>query len=143
MAGKDVENKLGAIHHPHGQCVFKVPELGGGEVVIEEDQGGLCRFRDRGDLFHLAFANQRGRVRPGPALQHFGDNFGPRTGDQLAKFCEGRTVLDAAGAMSSWLAASPWRVSGELGGFRASAAERGNACGRETNSTPTSSARSA
>ncbi len=96
VAGKDVENQLGAIHHPHRQCVFKIPELGGGEVVIEEDQRGLGRFRDCGNLFHLAFADQRGRIRSGPSLQHFGDNLRPRAGDQLTKLCESRAAIRPA-----------------------------------------------
>ncbi len=86
VAGKDVENELGAIDHPYRQRVFQVPELGWGQIVIEENQGSLRRLRDCGDLLYFAFADQGCRVRLGPSLQHFGDNFRARTSDQLAKF---------------------------------------------------------
>jgi hypothetical protein len=83
--------------------------------VIEQDQRGLGRFRNRANFFDLAFANQRGRVRPGPSLQHFGDNLGARAGDQLAKFCEGSTVLGRWGV--TFLAGRVAPASGEIGGF--------------------------
>jgi hypothetical protein len=98
MAGKNVENKLGAVDDPDWQGLFKVSELGGAEVVIEQDKGGLCRFRNGRDLFDLAFADQRGRIRFGPSLQDFGDHLGPRAGNQLAKFREGRAAVDRRGA---------------------------------------------
>jgi hypothetical protein len=93
VAGENVQDKLGTIHDPGGQCAFKVPKLRGGKVVIEKDQSGSCRLRNSGDLFHLALANQRGRIRSGPSLDHFCDYFCPCTGYQLTKFCEGRRAV--------------------------------------------------
>jgi hypothetical protein len=89
VAGENVQDKLGTIHDTDGQCAFKIPKLRGGKVVIEKDQSGSCRLRNSGDLFHLALANQRGRIRSGPSLDHFRDYFRPCTGYQLTKFCEG------------------------------------------------------
>jgi hypothetical protein len=74
--------------------MFEVPELGGAEVVVEKNKRGLGRRRNCGDLLHLAFAYQRGRIGPWPSLHHFGDNFGPGSGDQLAHLrqsCSGVT----------------------------------------------------
>ena len=111
--------------------------------MIKENQGSLRRFGDRGDLFHLAFADQGGRIRPGSSLQHFGDNFGPRAGDQLAKFCEG--CIRFGGVWTRFLAGRVSPGSGDLGELRCfprHCRRTRNGRGRETNSTPTSSARS-
>jgi hypothetical protein len=99
VAGKDIENQLGAVHHPGGQRLFEVPELCGGQVVVEENKRGPGRFRDCGNLYHLAFAHQRGRIGSGSALQHFGDNFGARTGDQLTKLRESRAAIGSRAAV--------------------------------------------
>jgi hypothetical protein len=97
VAGENVEDKLGAIHDTDGEGAFQVPELGGGKIVIEEDQSGPCRLRNGGDLIDLALTNERRWVRSGPALKHFRDHISPGTGHQLAKFGEGRF------AVCSWM----------------------------------------
>jgi hypothetical protein len=111
MAGKDVENQLGAVHDPDGERLFQVPQLGRAEIVIEQDKGGLGRRRNRCDLLHLAFADQRSRIRLRLSLQNFSDYHGPCTGNQFAKFREGgaavnrrdRTLLICQGIRASQL----------------------------------------
>jgi hypothetical protein len=93
VAGKNVQDQLRTIDHTDGQRAFKIPQLGRGEVMIEEDQRGLGRLRHGGDLFHFALAHKRCGVWSRPALEYFGNHFLPSTGYQLAKFCESRPAV--------------------------------------------------
>ena len=72
VAGKDVENQLRAVEHAAGQGGLKVAQLGGREIVVEEDQIGLGGGGDAGDLLHFAGADERGRIGPGAALHQLG-----------------------------------------------------------------------
>jgi hypothetical protein len=83
--------------------------------VIEEDQCGPSRLRNGGNLFHLTLADQRGRIRSWPSLEHFSYHFRPSAGDQLAKFCEGR--IPVGSVMFSTRCAGVGRGTGEFGGF--------------------------
>ena len=102
VAGKDVENQLGAIDYTYGKRTLQVSLLGGGKVVIEENEGSLRRRSDSGDLFHLALAHKRGRVRPGPPLLHFAYDLRSGAGNQLAKL--GESVSTAVRRLGSFVA---------------------------------------
>jgi len=80
---KDVENQLGAIDHSRVYYFFDVALLGGGEVMIEQDQIGRGRRGRPGNLFQLAAPDQSGRIGSIPALQDFADNLGPGADGQI------------------------------------------------------------
>jgi len=54
VAGKNVEDELGAVENPAGQCSFKVAQLRGREVVIEENEIGVGGGGDGGDILDFA-----------------------------------------------------------------------------------------
>jgi len=68
VAGKDVENELGAIDDRARQSRFDVAGLGRCQIVIEKDKtraGGCYR---RNDLIEFSSAYQGGRIRPAATL---------------------------------------------------------------------------
>ncbi len=68
-----------------GKRGFKVAQLGGREVVVEEHQVGLRGSGDAGDLLHFAGADQRGRIGPRAALHQLGSHLAAGARYQLAK----------------------------------------------------------
>ena len=109
VAGKDVEDQLGAVEHAAGKRGLKIAQLRGRKVVVEEDQVGLDGGGDAGDLFHFAGADQSGRIGPGAALQELGGHLAAGARDKLAKFGERLLGVEAGGvAQPGW----PLRVEG-------------------------------
>ena len=101
MTGKDIEDELGAVEDAAGESGLEVAELGGREVVIEENEIGFGGSRDAGDLLNLAGANERGRIGLWPALHNLGGDLAASAQEQLAKFGErliGVEVWDTARA---------------------------------------------
>ena len=68
VAGKDVEDELGAIEDAARQSGFKVAQLRGREVVIEENEVGVGGSGDGGDLLDFAGADERGGIGARAAL---------------------------------------------------------------------------
>jgi hypothetical protein len=84
---EDVEDQRGAVDDLCAEPFLQVPELPGGQLVVEDH-----RLRSRGvhrvvELGQLPPPEERGRVRPGPALDH------PRHGLGSGGFGERRELL--------------------------------------------------
>ena len=77
MTGKNIQDQLRAIHHPAGQRVFQVAQLGRGQVVIEENYISVGGSGNACQLLHLAAANQRRRIGLRSALDNLRRNLGP------------------------------------------------------------------
>ncbi len=108
VAGKDVEDELGAVEHAAGQGGLEVAQLGGREVVVEEHQVGLGGGGDPGDLFDLAGADERGGIGTGAALHDLRGDFGAGARNQLAKLGE-RLLGIEAGETRQAARCEPWR----------------------------------
>src|SRR5581483_4587674 len=85
VPGKDVEDELRAVENAAGKRSLQVAELRGRKIVIEEDEIGVSRSGDPGNLFHLAGADQRGWVRPRTPLQQLCNHLSACACNQLAK----------------------------------------------------------
>ena len=85
VAGKDVEDQLRSVEHAAGKRRLKVAQLRGRQIVVEEHQVGFGGGCYAGNLFHLAGADQRGRIGPGAALHQLGGNFAAGARHQFAK----------------------------------------------------------
>ena len=68
--GEDVQNQPAAVQHLDAQQVRQHPLLGGGEVVVKDDHGGLHIFAVELHLRHLALADEGPGVRRGAVLEH-------------------------------------------------------------------------
>jgi hypothetical protein len=88
VAGEDIEDELGAVEHPAGERGFEVAQLGGAQVVVEEDEIGPHRGGDAGNLFYLAGADQRGRIGTGTTLQQLGGHTATGAGHELTELGE-------------------------------------------------------
>ena len=84
VAGEDVEDELGAVDDAAGQGVFEVAKLGGREVVIDEDDGGVSGGGDSGDFFDFAAAEQGRGIGLGTTLGYFADDLGAGAEDEFA-----------------------------------------------------------
>jgi hypothetical protein len=62
VSGKNVQDQLGAIHDSSGQRTLKISQLGGAEVVIEENNGSARGLGNGGNLFNLALSHERRRI---------------------------------------------------------------------------------
>ena len=67
--GEDVQNEAAAIQHLHAAKLRQHPDLGGRQVVVEDDHGGVAVFHHALDLLHLALADKAVGVGLLPALQ--------------------------------------------------------------------------
>ena len=97
VAGEDVEDELRAVEHTAGQSGFEIAQLRGRKVVIEEDEVGLSRGCDPGNLFDFAGANERGGIRLGTALKKFGSHDAAGADKQLAKLCQRLFSIEGGG----------------------------------------------
>lgn len=86
MAGKNIEDQLGSVNHPALDDFFYIALLGRTEIVIKQQNVGVHRRGRTRDLFQLARANQRGRIRPITALQNFSHDLGAGAFGQRAQF---------------------------------------------------------
>ena len=85
MAGKNIQDELGAIQNAARERLLKIAQLRGRQVVIEEHQVGFRGRSDAGDLLDLARADQRGRVKPGASLHDLGNYHSTGARNQLAE----------------------------------------------------------
>jgi hypothetical protein len=86
VASKNIQDQLRAVQYAAGKCGFKIAQLCGREVVVEENQIGLGGSHHRGNLFNLPGADQSGRIGTSSTLKHFGSHHTTGAGNQLAKF---------------------------------------------------------
>jgi hypothetical protein len=98
--GEDIENQLRPVHHARIQPLFDVPQLGGGQFIVENDQIGPSG-RHRGRQFvELALADHVRRIGHIPNLGVDIDDLSPGAGRQRSQLVErllgGESPLGAA-----------------------------------------------
>jgi hypothetical protein len=86
--GEDVQNQLGAIEHFDTDGFFKVPDLRGVQVIIEDHQVGVMTFDHQAKFFDFAFAKVSGVIGRRPTLNKFVNDLGARGGCQTMKFLQ-------------------------------------------------------
>ena len=74
-SGEDVEDHFAAIHDDRLQFFFQVATLCRSQVVVEDDQLGIVRLDQLGQLDQLAAAQAGGRMRSRADLGQFVDDF--------------------------------------------------------------------
>ncbi len=93
-AREDVEDQLGAVDDAGLPSLLEVATLGRRQVVVHDDGVGANTLGFVTDLFHLALAEERGRVRAQTRLNHaFTDDFGVGGFHQGTHFRERATGL--------------------------------------------------
>ena len=85
---EDVQDELGAINNLQIQRLFEVAELGGREVVVEDNQSRARGASRRMYFTDFAPPHQRGGIGLGGALQHGTHDLGSGAGGELVKFLE-------------------------------------------------------
>ncbi len=65
---EDVENQLRPIDHPAAAELLEIARLGGGQVVVEDDDRRVGPTRVLGKRFGLPSADERGRIGNGARL---------------------------------------------------------------------------
>ena len=88
VARKDVEDELRAIEDATGQRGFKVAQLRGRKIAIEDNEIGVGGSNDSGDLFHFAGTDEGGGIGARAALNEFGSHLAAGAQEQFAKFGE-------------------------------------------------------
>jgi len=76
VAGEDVEDQLGSVEDAAGKRGLEIAQLGGREVVVEENQIGLDGRGQGSDLLDLAGTDESGRIGTGTALEQLGGDLG-------------------------------------------------------------------
>ena len=67
--GENVKNDLRAVDHAAAEFPLQITGLDRAQLPVDHDQVDLELLARRGDLTHLAAADETGRVRPGALLQ--------------------------------------------------------------------------
>ena len=67
--GEDVQDQAAAVQHLHAAQLRQDTDLGRGQVVVEDDHGGLAVLHHALDLLHLALADEAVGVGLFAALQ--------------------------------------------------------------------------
>ena len=67
--GEDVQNEAAAVQHLHAAKLRQYTYLGGRQVVVEDDHGGVAVVHHAPDLLHLALADKAVGVGLLPALK--------------------------------------------------------------------------
>ena len=75
VAGKNIENQLGAVNHARADAFLHIAELHGSEVVIHDHQRHVPHFGFDADFIELAAAHQRGGVQSVAHLHHAAGDF--------------------------------------------------------------------
>ena len=83
VAGKDIENELGAVDHSHVERALQVTLLRRRQLVIEDDQVGRTRSDSAFQLFQLSAADEGRRLGSLAPLQEFADDGRSGAGGQL------------------------------------------------------------
>jgi hypothetical protein len=104
VAGKNVEYELGAVEDAARKSGLKVAQLRGREVVIEENEIGVGRRSDGGDLLDFAGADEGSWIGAGTALNDFGGNLAAGAEDKLAKLGERFFNIETMGIESGSVA---------------------------------------
>lgn len=86
--GEDIEDELGSIDNAGVELGFDVAELGGAELVVEDDEIGLAGFDRSGEFFEFAFADEVGPVGHVANLRINIDDLRPGAGGEGAKLFE-------------------------------------------------------
>ena len=94
---ENVQNQGGAIHHPAGQRVGKIPLLGGGQLPVEDHQIHPRVFADLAQLLQPAAADAGGLVGRLPFLNKPPGHPGPRRTGQLLQLVQGTVHVEFPG----------------------------------------------
>src|ERR1035437_6414747 len=86
--GEDVEDELGAVDHALADFLLEVLSLAWGELVVEDDDGGLCVRDERLQLLELALADVGGGVGFFERLRELADDDGAGGVGEAAEFFE-------------------------------------------------------
>ena len=70
--GKDIENQGAAIEHRGVGEILQGADLGGRQVVVTDEHGGLCGLDELADLLGLALAKEAVGIGGGAVLEHLG-----------------------------------------------------------------------
>ncbi|MPM90529.1 hypothetical protein SDC9_137650 [bioreactor metagenome] len=88
-AGEDVQNEVGAVHHLDAQLLGQHPLLGGGKIIVENNQigaHGLCQLLN---LKHLALPDEGAGLGRVLILKHGAHALAPRRLQQGAQLLQG------------------------------------------------------
>ncbi len=87
-AGKNIQNQLGPVDHPQVQLALEVAQLGGREVVVDDDQIGGGGVGGAPYLVQFASPQQGRRVGLRRPLEQGPHDARPRPHRQLAQFAQ-------------------------------------------------------
>ena len=87
--GEDIEDELGAVNDANADGPFEIALLGGGEIVINDDDVGLGGFGIFLKFLNLALAKKGGGVGEGADLEKLSDDFGTGGEGEFFEFAEG------------------------------------------------------
>ena len=96
VAGKNVEDELGAVEDAAGESRFKVAQLRGRKIAIEDNEIGAGGSNDGGDLFDFSGADESGGIGARAALNELGDGLAACAQEQLTKLGERFFGVEAA-----------------------------------------------
>ena len=88
VAGKDIQDELRAVDHPRIDFFFNIALLGRRKLVIDEHQVGINGSHSAGNFLQLAFADERGGIRPVTMLNEFAGNLRAGGSHQLAELSQ-------------------------------------------------------
>ena len=118
--GEDVKDQFAAVDDLAVGLFLQVPDLGGRQVVVEDDDLPLMQFDQRRQFFHLAVADVSARMDGGSPLGQGGHDFCAGPVGQAAEFFQAvaavppRDTLAPSAITSTRMArsrATPRRVS--------------------------------
>jgi hypothetical protein len=78
VAGKNIQDELGAVDDARVDFIFNIALLGRGKLVVDQHQVGMDGSDSAGNLLELALADERGRIRTVAMLDEFAGNFRAR-----------------------------------------------------------------
>ena len=117
--GEDVKDEFAAVEDLDTDGLLEVARLGGGEIVIEDDDVGVARLDEIGEFLHLAGADVGGELNVVAFLGEFRDYGGagvvarPRTSSHGSLVTQGRS-----GSATLTSTAFRWQPRTRRGGCR-------------------------
>ena len=88
-AGEDIEDELGAVDDANADGPFQIALLGGGKVVIKDDDVGLGGFGIFLEFLNLALTEEGSGIGERPDLEELADDCGTGRKGKFFEFAEG------------------------------------------------------